>query len=282
MTFPSCRALAALALLAAITIAPGNVRAENYHSCVGFIDSVPATISTQGVWCLRKDLSTGITSGNAITIAANNVTIDCNGFKLGGLAAGDESTANGIYTHARQNATVRHCNVRGFYHGIYLLSGAGHLVEDNRLDNSLYAGIRVGGDNNLVQRNRVYKTGGAPGVSGAVGIFASADVIDNSVVQMFADGPTPDLFGILASRGSLVRNNRVRALQPSNGGAAYGIWANGFGATVTDNQLSVSDHTGGSGISAGGITEAVCSRNIILGFDNPITDCRDGGGNTSR
>src|SRR5690606_27324125 len=101
---------------------------------------------------------------NAITIDANNVTIDCNSFKIGGLAAGNGSKANGIYTGDRQNATVRNCNIRGFYHGIDL-RGAGHLVEDNRLDNNLSTGIFTDGDNNAVIRNRVYDTGGAIGAS---------------------------------------------------------------------------------------------------------------------
>src|SRR5690606_3370431 len=108
--------------------------------------------STQGTWCLRKNLATNITSGAAIAIATNNVTIDCNDFKIGGLAAGDGSSARGIQGHGRQNATVRHCNVRGFYYGIYISGGAGHLVEDNRLDNNLYFGIYLlNGTNNLVQ-----------------------------------------------------------------------------------------------------------------------------------
>src|SRR5690606_20448934 len=114
---------------------------------------------------------TAITSGNAIHIAANNVTIDCNDFKIGGLAAGNASNANGIYAPAKQSATVRHCNVRGFRTGISFLdtgthTGGGHLVEDNRLDNNLEYGIYVGGENSLVRRNRVYDTGGRSTASG--------------------------------------------------------------------------------------------------------------------
>jgi hypothetical protein len=46
-------------------------------------------IGKQGVWCLRKDQSTANTSGSAITINTNNVTVDCNDFKIGELAAGN-------------------------------------------------------------------------------------------------------------------------------------------------------------------------------------------------
>lgn len=40
----------ALALLPAMSFAPRLHAAESYDSCTGFIDSIPATISTQGVW----------------------------------------------------------------------------------------------------------------------------------------------------------------------------------------------------------------------------------------
>ena len=105
----SALALATLAL----SMAPdASHAAQSYDNCTGFIDSVPATITTQGTWCLRKDLSTSIRFGDAITVDANNVTIDCNDFKLGGLSAGPGTKAFGIAGRERQNITVRNCNVR--------------------------------------------------------------------------------------------------------------------------------------------------------------------------
>src|SRR5690606_2079945 len=143
-------------------------------------DSLPAVITRQGEWCLRKDLNTAITSGNAITISANNVTVDCNNFKVGGLAGGDNSTALGILATDRQNAIVRRCNVRGFSFGIAIRGGAGHLVEDNRLDNNLFMGIEVSGDNGLIRNNRVFDTGGERQIAYGI-VSGGADVIDNIV-----------------------------------------------------------------------------------------------------
>src|SRR5688500_8114044 len=80
--------------------------AESYQNCAGFIDTLPAVITSQGVWCLRKDLSTAMIAGAAIDIQANNVTIDCNDFKVGGLAAGAATNAYGVSTFAL-NATLR-------------------------------------------------------------------------------------------------------------------------------------------------------------------------------
>ena len=85
---------AALVLTASVALATsGPAQAETWHACRGFIDALPATITTQGTWCLRRDLTISLASGEAITIAANNVTIDCNDYKIGGLGAGAATAA---------------------------------------------------------------------------------------------------------------------------------------------------------------------------------------------
>src|SRR5688500_8185831 len=135
-----------LALSCALLLhAPPGRTAESLEGCTGFIGTLPAVVDTQGVWCLRGDVSTAMTTGFAIYIQANNVTIDCNGFKVGGLAAGPSSDAYGIFANGRQNITVRNCTIRGFRDGIHLqgLGGSGHLIEDNQLDNNLVKGIMV-------------------------------------------------------------------------------------------------------------------------------------------
>jgi len=140
--------------------------AESYDNCTGFVTSLPAVISTQGTWCFKQDLATSITNGNAITIAANNVTLDCNDFKLGGLAAGVGTHAYGIYGGGygagRSNITIRHCNVRGFYIGVYFegTNGGGHTIEDNRFESNTYFGLQVEGDGSVVRRNRIFDTDG--------------------------------------------------------------------------------------------------------------------------
>ena len=118
MTLP-IRAVLTAVLLAGVSLLPTARAAESYDSCTAFITALPAVIGTQGTWCMNKDLATAMTSGVAISVQANNVTIDCNGFKLGGLAAGPLSTTRGIESEGRANITVRDCNVRGFAVGIY-------------------------------------------------------------------------------------------------------------------------------------------------------------------
>src|SRR4029079_11229258 len=129
-------------------ITPDALAAQSYDNCTGYITVLPAIISTQGTWCLKQDLATANATGAAITINTNNVTIDCNNFKLGGLAAGLGTTAIGIHAAARINATARHCNIRGFLGCIYFsgITGGGHAIEDNRFDGNTYVAAQIEGD----------------------------------------------------------------------------------------------------------------------------------------
>jgi parallel beta-helix repeat protein len=272
--------LASLALLAVFITAP--VRAETYHTCGTFIASLPTVISTQGVYCLNKDLTTAITSGNAIDITTNNVTIDCNGYKIGGLAAGVGSLTNGIHGGASNvNITVRNCGIRGFSEGILLEGGSGHLVEDNRLDNNLYIGINLQGENNLVQRNRVFDTGGATTGGTVYGIAVHGDIVDNIVSGMIptvAGGTT--LYGIADFLASTqIHGNKISGLTGSS--SNIGIEANGNAIAVSGNVVTASAATTGTGILGLGVTNTICSNNDIFKFSTPISTCQDGGGNAS-
>ena len=280
-----------LVALLALAAFPAHA-AEDYDNCTDFIDSVPATISTQGVWCLRDNLATSLTAGTAVTIAANNVTVDCNDFKIGGLGAGPASQAVGLATSgARQNTTVRNCSIRGFRYGV-MLDGAGHLVEDNQVESSLEIGLVVLGDNNVVRHNRIRKTGSD---DGGIGIYASADIIDNTVTDVF--GITEDgfieVFGILllGGPGHEVRDNIVRdlyapAFTTPGDANVIGIWVTGEAhATLADTRV-VDDVSRFNGISNTGIEigtpgSSFCTGNTVAGFVDPFSTCVMVGGNHS-
>jgi hypothetical protein len=106
---------ASLLALFARGLGPNPARAETVKCRA--IRALPAIITVQGVYCLRSDLSTAITSGSAIDIRTNNVGRDLNGFKLGGVDAGPGTEAWGIYASNRQNIAIENGTVRGFYRG---------------------------------------------------------------------------------------------------------------------------------------------------------------------
>ena len=276
----AARALAALVLAAACTALPASA-AESYDSCEGrYIDSLPTTISSPGIWCLRKDLSTPLGYGAAIQVTANNVTLDCNGYKVGGLAAGPGSLASGVYASGRQNLTVRNCGIRGFYYGISIESGAGHLVEDNRMDNNLLTAIRVNADNSRVRRNAVFDTGGATGRNDATGIFGTADITDNTIAGVFTGvvpGAPTDI--IATTAGQQVSRNVIRGLVPGDGGNAYGIIANANGITVDGNRIAASGPVTGMGIVGTG--NVFCINNTVAYFSTAVVACRASSSNDS-
>src|SRR5262245_65449080 len=184
MRTTSTLALTALAICSAATRADAET-----VNCTA-ITSVPYTISAQGVYCFTGNLATAMTSGNAITIATSNVTLDMNGFKLGGLAAGLETSAVGIFANQQQNATIRNGLVRGLSWGIFLddalpfTTSQGHVVEDVLADQNTFIGIQVAGRGCALRRNQVVATGGATLTGDAVGILIIGpdnDVLDNRV-----------------------------------------------------------------------------------------------------
>jgi len=275
----------ALALASASALA-----AEAYDNCTGFIDSLPANITNQGTWCMRKDLSTSITSGAAITLANNNITVDCNDFKLGGLAGGAGTQALGISATNRLNVTLRNCNVRGFYRGIYIVGSSptttgGHVIEDNRADTNTRTGMRIDGDGSVVRRNFVRDTGGSTlGAAYGINTLGDIDVIDNTVIGVApgADGSgngSGYALRVELNDGGVIQGNRVRGVTSVGTGAAYGIFlASGTRMSVRDN------HVAGPGEAALLCPDSSSGAkdNSLFGFASGFLGCSNDGGNVVR
>jgi len=159
-------------------VRPGS-GAESYDSCLGFIDALPATITTQGTGVCGKNLDTSATSGNAIEIQTNNVTIDCNGFRMRGSGAALHD-GDGIFAAGRLNITIRHCTIRGFSVGIQVTGEAAissrTICSTKRLShhNRRRRRQRHPPQHRHQQRRRARK-------QRRYGIYADGDVIDNVV-----------------------------------------------------------------------------------------------------
>jgi hypothetical protein len=197
------------------------------------ITSLPYVISAQGSYCLDRSLSTSQTTGAAITVNTDFVTIDLNSFKIGGGAAGLGTNAVGVYALNRKNVVIRNGNIRGFLYGIQLTGGTSqaHIVEDMRLDENTFTGIYVNATGSTIRRNSVVKTGGSTAIMvTAAGIWAVGNgikVIDNSV-----DNTGAGVGGVaIALQGSLmtVVNNRVSVAE------TQGISCSGSHMFLRDN-----------------------------------------------
>lgn len=280
--------LSVLTLGACFAVPASATAAESYDSCAGTIAALPAVITTQGVWCMKSDLATAQASGAAITVKANNVTIDCNGFKLGGLGAGITTQTVGILsTEGSSNTTVRHCNVRGFLRGIYAdyMGGSGHLIEDNRVDSSTLNGIIVMGDGSIVRRNQVVDTGGSVGygnVITGISVYDDTDVLDNSVRGVVGDPAIAGYaFGIDHDNGfsGEIAGNRVGGIVRSPTGVERQINVDSNNVIIRGNSLT-SLHASGVGIVCLNNTSSAY-QNTTTGPGSILTNCYNAGGNTS-
>lgn len=273
----SRHSLASGILLALAALSAPAARAETL-ACTA-ITSLPATITTSGVYCLQQDLGSSAT-GNLITVAASNVTIDCNDHKIGGLSAGTEVINTAIHGGVVNNVTVRNCTIRGFFTGIEL-NGAGNVVEGNRIEAARSTGIHIQGWHSTVRDNRIYDTGFYAADTYHYGISADGPnfIVDNTIDAVVAPDESDDsVTGIRLSDGTggAVIGNRVRGLIASGSGVAYGILTPfSDGLSVRDNTVVATGGLQGIDCDDGGIA----SGNHVAGFFYPIDDCVDGGNN---
>jgi hypothetical protein len=264
-------------LAAAMTLALGAPSAHAETTLCQVITSLPTTISSAGVYCLQGDLTTSIVHGAAVLINSNNVVLDCNGFKIGGLSAGPASKAVGIRTsQPRANIEIRGCSVRGYDVGI-VLEGAGHVVRGNRIDESLSLGIKItNGDGSLIDDNVVAQ-------SKLMAIYTSGSV---DIVNNLVDGVGPDIDDLIAldgisvsnSTGGTIVGNRLRNVD----GMAIRVSQSVSGVLISNNAIGGSGAQSRQTIQCGpgdGSAQADVVVGNMMATYNPPFGCTDGGGN---
>ena len=175
---------------------------------------IPLTINESGSYYFTEDINS---ANNAITVAADDVTIDLAGFTLAGP---DSGTNYGIYMSGRSNVEIRNGTVRDFHYGIYESSSsdlAGHRVIDVRALSNGIRGIYLGSRNNLVKDCTASENG---------------------------DSATSSVYGIRAGYGSTVTGNTVRYNGDWADGDVYGIYLGGY--NLVDQNTAYSNGTGAS------------------------------------
>ena len=177
------------------------------------IKSLPYTISSSGFYFITRDLTS---TGDGITVNANDVTIDLMGFSLIGPGSG---TGTGIYMSDRANVEVRNGTVRNFGDcGIheYSYNGKNHRIIGVRASGNGWAGIRLCGSGHLV-KDCTASDNNYSGIYARYGCTVTGNTAYSNQID-----------GINASYGCILTGNT--ALNNQN----YGIYA-GNGSTVTGN-----------------------------------------------
>ncbi len=140
------------------------------------ISSLPYAITSSGSYVLTASLTLAATDTYGITISADEVTLDLNGYSLTGPGKAVATTAHGIISGGSGNIAVFNGTVRDFRG----------------------AGIYLGGNNSQVWQIRAYNNGGD-------GIFIGSNgtIFDNTVRSNGEDG-------IQTGFGTVIRNNSAR------------------------------------------------------------------------
>jgi len=243
------------------------------------ITSVPIAITSPGVYYLTNNLTISDPELNAITVGADDVTIDLMGFCLTGPGKGSGTLNSGIRLFGtRSNVEIRNGSIKAFgFKGIKFenactgirvvgvrvrdtgnsgidLPGNGNLAMDCTVINAGANGIDVG-NSSLVKGSQVVGSGNCGiklvGGSTAVGNTASGNV-----------------YGIVTDYGSMVTDNTV------SGNSSWGIHCEGY-CTITRN---TAHNNTGTGISAGiyctitnNTTDGLTNGNYGTLADNTVT-----------
>ncbi len=245
------------------------------------ITTIPIVITVQGVYCLKGNLVTSATTGNMIHIQTNNVTIDFNGFKLGGSAAGTGTDARGVFADDRKNIVLRNGSIRGFYYGIWLKKSisddsSGHLIEEMILDGNRFVGIVAEGTGMVVRYNRVVNTGPTDLSATAFGIAianASNSLIVGNLVSKTTE--TNITYGIYAFSSSLIEIRGNSVLETDGATTDRGIYlSNTDDTTVIDNRVLNAAGTGTNGIQVVATSAGInCIDNTVAGFTTGTSGC---------
>jgi len=125
------------------------------------ITSVPIVISTPGSYIVANPLVYSASSGAAIVINANNVTIDLNGQTLS--CSISSNVAIGIYVYSKTNARIRNGQIDGFNVGftaLYIFSpihglngNGGHVIDTVGISGAGKAAVLVEDGGGCVVRN---------------------------------------------------------------------------------------------------------------------------------
>jgi hypothetical protein len=187
------------------------------------VPPLPATISSSGVYCLKSNRQvTEPLFFAAITITANNVVLDLNGFRLSGRGVNDSHDTAILCDNCR-NVTVRNGTVQGFAVGIRLggllpSTSWANVIEDIRAVRNTFIGISAAGHGVIIRNNHIAFTGQSTPQEEAIAISVQGTgirVINNDIMTARQPGGVGRGIHIVTGGGfshppdNLAMNNRI-------------------------------------------------------------------------
>ena len=181
------------------------------------ISSLPYTISESGSYYLVANL-TGVTGLNGISVQADNVTLDMNGFALVGQAA---SLQGVVVNPGQQNFSIFNGTIRSWGGNGLNVGAANSRVERLRVSNNGGVGLRAG-DNSMVSDCAISANGGDGIQVSSFCIVQNNSCYTNGTAGIHATGT-----------GNRIEANNLTA------NAGYGILVDGAGNLVIRNNAAL-------------------------------------------
>jgi len=232
------------------------------------ISSAPFYITAPGAYYLTTNLT--VTSGDAITIAANGVTLDLNGFNIASTAP--SVSGNGILINSGlRNLAILNGFIQGGMtnngSGVYSGSGFGYGIHGDTVQNArvsgvsvsgcLYDGINLGsGDSTVVDSCTVRTVGGngivASTIRASMAKDCGGDGIHGDQAADCRGESTGSGYGLNANRalngyGYSVSSHGVVANTALN---CYGYSSSGTGLNASTAENCQGGSTSGVGLNA--------------------------------
>ncbi len=261
--------LGLLAMIVAAVLCGPAARADFYVIAVPAgvgtkITSVPYTISNPGFYYFGKNLTYSGSGNAAITVNADNVTLDLMGFSL--TKDGALDSTYGIYLNGRTNVEIRNGTVCNFSGSTAILeasySGKNHRVINVRVTNNSN-GIMLNGTNHFVNSCTASHNNSYIGIYASSGIITKCSASNNwqgivlyygAITECVVTDNTRgiELRGPGNVLGNTVYNNSMRNFDLGNG-VATAIMADRNSASGLSTNYYIQPGTTGVqwGINAG-------------------------------
>lgn len=244
--------------------------------------------ATSGSMSVSADTTLTEDHIGTITVDADNVTLDCDGYVVQGPGDG---TATGVWVFDHDGVTVENCDVRDFSIGIHVESAVGTVIQDNEVSGNSQNGILLirGANSSTVSGNTLSNNANESiTVVESTGNSLDANVVDETNKGIFlGDADANSITNNVVTRGWLwftiglgggSDNNVVSGNTVSITGIGILIDASS-GNTIADNTASIADE--GIGLFSG------AKNNVIQGNDSSdnrrngfIADAGENTGNT--
>lgn len=229
------------------------------------ISTLPYVVTAGGSYVLKHSFKLNMSSGNAIEIKADNVTIDLLGYTVDNQGAGTGTTANGVYSTGFTNIKIKNGRISGFNTGIHLSPGSGpltdnycgYIVEGIAASANTDFGVQVNGLGNIVRNNQVI--GSRTGIM--VGRVGQSTVINNDIHE------TETGIMISANSGSVIDNNRIGRRILAGSSISIGISVSDSASVVIRRNAVYNMATG---IKYDGYSWGMYIDNVVVCSTNPF------------